>query len=426
MKMKQIIELLEKNSQVDDYRINFNQKESYELFFVKGKLETTRRTNTCDKEVMVYVKHGEYKGNSSFIVYPSTSPQDMEVLIADAVEKSLLIDNPTYEIPEKEEGEFEVESNFKGYTLNEIAGIIANVVFSAKADENTSLNSVEVFVNKMTETVVNSKGLKKTQVKYSAMVEAIPTYNGQEESVELYQQYNFNTLDEAVIRSEIEEKLAEVKARYEAKKPEFELKGNVILNKLELSHFFADIAFDLSYSYVYQKANIYKKGELVQKDRTGDPIHITMAGEVPGNIASSKFDVEGMPLTDRKVVEDGKVINYYGTNRFAQYLNEEPTGDLRCMNVEPGTACPMCLGKTPYLEVVSMSGLQVDSYNDYIGGEVRLAYYNDGTGIVPVTGISITGKLSEVLSTIRLSKEIDVHNNYTGPKKAILSGMQIF
>ena len=51
--MMNIIELLKKNERVDEYKINLNQKESYELFFVKGKLETTRRTNTCDKEVTV-------------------------------------------------------------------------------------------------------------------------------------------------------------------------------------------------------------------------------------------------------------------------------------------------------------------------------------------------------------------------------------
>ena len=68
--MMNIIELLKKNERVDEYKINLNQKESYELFFVKGKLETTRRTNTCDKEVTVYVNHGEFKGDSSFIVYP--------------------------------------------------------------------------------------------------------------------------------------------------------------------------------------------------------------------------------------------------------------------------------------------------------------------------------------------------------------------
>ena len=424
--MMNIIELLKKNERVDEYKINLNQKESYELFFVKGKLETTRRTNTCDKEVTVYVKHGEFKGDSSFIVYPSTTEAELETLIETAVEKALLIENQAYTLPEAGEGKYQVESNFANHTLNEIAGVVANAVFAAEAEEGTALNSVEVFVNRNTITVVNSNGVNKTQVKYSAMVEAIPTYNGKEESVELYQQYNFNSLNEAVITAEIEEKLREVKARHEAKQPEAEITGNVILNKLELSQLFADLAYDLGYYRVYAKSNVHKKGDMIQKDCTGDAITITMKGEAEGNIASAKFDGDGMSLTDIKVIEEGKAINYFGSNRFGQYLGEKPTGNLGCMIVEPGTACPKCLSKAPYMEVVSMSGLQVDAYNDYIGGEVRLAYYNDGNTITPVTGISITGKLSEVLSSIRLAKETAVHDRYIGPKKAILSGMKVF
>lgn len=424
--MMKIIELLKKNEQVDEYKINLTQKESYELFFVKGKLETTRRTNTCDKEVTVYVKHGEFKGDSSFLVYPSTTDEELEMLITTAVEKALLIDNQTYELPEAGEGQFQVESNFAGHTLNDIAGVIADAVFKAEAEEGTALNSVEVFVKRNTITVVNSRGVDKTQVKYSAMVEAIPTFNGKEESVELYQQYNFSTLDEAVITAEIEEKLREVKARYEAKKPETVMEGTVILNKLELSELFATLAYDLNYGRVYSKSNVHKKGDLLQEELTGDAITITMQGEVAGNIASAKFDGDGMNLTDIKIIEEGKVINYFGSNRMGQYLGEKPTGSLSCITVDAGTACPKCLSKAPYLEVVSMSGLQVDAYNDYIGGEVRLAYYNDGTTITPVTGISITGSLSEVLSSIRLAKEVAVHDRYIGPKKAILSGMKVF
>ena len=73
-----------------------------------------------------------------------------------------------------------------------------------------------------------------------------------------------------------------------------------------------------------------------------------------------------------------------------------------------------------------MSGLQVDFFSDYIGGEVRLAYYHDGESVRAVTGISISGKLSQVLGSIRLSKESTVYNSFVGPRQAILQDMKIF
>ena len=151
-----------------------------------------------------------------------------------------------------------------------------------------------------------------------------------------------------------------------------------------------------------------------------------MAGSLPGNIRSACFDSDGMTLKATKIVEDGKAIAYYGANRFGQYLEEVPTGNLRCIQVEPGSACRKCLSAAPYLEVRSMSGLQVDFFNDYIGGEIRLAYYCDGDQVIPVTGISITGSLKQVLPSIRLSCETAVDNGYSGPAKAILQDMKIF
>ena len=422
--MKLIIDALTSNPQVSDYKVNITAKESYELFFVKGKLETVRATSTCDKQVTVYADHGECKGDSQFFVYPSTTQEELTTLVEKAVEKALLINNKTYTLPENEAGCFEVPSNFQDYELPALADTISKCVFRANTLPNADLNSVEVFVNRYTETVRNSRGIYKTQVRYDAMVEAIPTYNGENESVELYQQYNFSTLDEAAIEAEIREKLQEVKARYEAVKADFPLEGNVILNKLELSELFSNIAYDLNYGSQYSHASLFHKGDAIQKNPTADKLCITMAGLLPGNIRSACFDSDGMALGSTVIVEDGVAVNYFGANRFGQYMGEIPTGNLRCLKVAPGTA--KITENTPGLEVVSMSGLQVDFYNDYIGGEVRLAYYRNGEKAVPVTGISITGKLSQVLSHLQLSEKTAICDSYEGPDKAILSDMKIF
>ena len=424
--MKTIIALLNDNPRVSDYKINLTRKESYESFYVKGKLETVRCTDTCDKIVTVYVDHDGFKGDSQFFVYPSTTEGDLKELIDKAVDKALLLNNQMYSLPENETGDYEVESNFSAYTLPALAQEIADSVFAANTVENADLNSVEVFVNRYTATVRNSRGIHKTQVRYDAMVEAIPTYNGESESVELYQQYNFSQYDAETVKKEIAEKLTEVKARASAVKPEFAIACPVILNKQELGELFGNISRDLNYATVYAHAGLFHKGDDIQKDPTGDQITITMAGSVPGSIRSGHFDGDGMTLKDTVIVEKGKAIAYYGANRFGQYLNETPTGNLGCIQVAPGSACPKCLSAAPYLEVLSMSGLQVDFFNDYIGGEVRLAYYHNGETLIPVTGISITGSLKQVLSTIRLSTETAVDGSYSGPAKAILTDMKIF
>lgn len=424
--MNKIIEQLKANAQVSDYKINVHKKESFELFYVKGKLETVRRTDTCDQEVTVYVDHDGCKGDSQFFVYPSTTAAQLSQLISEAVGKASAIHNKHYTLPENEQGEYTVESNFAQYEVTDLAAMIAHEVFSANTIENASLNAVEIFINKRTETVCNSRNLHKTQVRYDAMVEAIPTYNGEKQSVELYEQYNFSSLDVKALHQEIAEKMAEVKARYEAVKPAEIAACPVILGEKELSRLFMRIAFDLNYSAVYSHANLFKKGDLIQKAPVHDLITIRMAGEVKGSTRASKFDSDGLSLQDTVIVENGKAVGYFGSNRFGQYLGEIPTGDLGCICAEPGATSPEQFQKGPYLELKSMSGLQVDFFNDYIGGEVRLAYYHDGEKITPVTGISISGKLSDVLNHLQLSSETVTSNSYIGPKQAILSPMKVF
>ena len=424
--MKTIIELLKKHPQVSDYKINLHEKQSYELFFVKGKLETVRCTDTCDKEVTVYVNHGEFKGDAQFFVYPSTDEMQLQALIEEAVGKALMLDNKNYELPEKEEGSYTVASNFADYAPADLAAHIAKAVFAANTVENASLNAVEIFINKHTLRVVNSKGLDKTQVKYDAMVEAIPTFNGEKQSVELYEQYNFSSFDAADVAREVAGKMAEVKARFEAVKPEEAINCPVILNKQELESLFGNLVYDLSYGSVYMKANLHKKGDAIQKNITGDRIGLVMVGEAEGSVNSSKFDSDGLALGSMRIIENGVAVNYHGGNRFAQYLGEVPTGDMHCFCVDAGTAGEEVFTAGETLEVVSMSGLQVDFYSDYIGGEVRLAYWHKDGKTLPVTGISISGKLSEVLGSIRLSEKKGLFDSYVGPEKALLTGMTVF
>lgn len=424
--MNTIIKHLQSHKEVCDYKINLDRKESYELFFVKGSLETVRNTDNTDKEVTVYVDHSGFRGHASFFVYPSTTVKDLDKLIGEAVEKAKLIENPAYTLPGGETAEYAVDTNFTGFDASDLAATIANTVFDANTLEMTSLNAVEIFINRITETVVNSRGLHKKQVRWTAMVEAIPTATAGGESVELYEQYQFNTLDIDTLRAEIADKLTQAKARHEAKRMEVTGSPKVILNAQELKELFWNFADDLDYSSIYSHHNVYKKGDAIQTAPEGDPLTITVAGSIPGSAASRCFDSDGMTLGELCIIDSGRAVAYHGSNRFGQYLEEKPTGVLPCLRLECGTAEESEFANGPYLEVLSMSGIQTDFYSDYVGGEIRLAHWHDGEKIIPVTGVSISGKLSEVLNHIRFSKSATLNGSYYGPEKAVIEGMNIF
>ncbi|MBE5818162.1 MAG: hypothetical protein E7312_03810 [Clostridiales bacterium] len=419
-----IISVLKENANISAYKVNTTTTESYELFFVHNTLETVRSTSTTDTTVTVYVEHDEKLGDATFSVYASTTLDELKEKTEKAVNKALLVNNKPYSLPECEELVASIPSTLQKDSPKDVAAKIAKAVFAANDDERGSINALEVFMNKITTSVVNSNGLNKQESKYVAAVEAIPTWN-EGESVELYKYFKFSELDENAITNEIKEAMREVSQRGIAQKPNVPINCNMVLCAQELSELFANITDELGYASVYFGQNAFSKGDSIAKDQTGDAITVSMKASIPGSADSAVFDADGVTLSDVCLIKDGVVTNYYGSNRYAQYLGENVTGVLKCISVETGTLTEDEMKLAPYIECVSMSGLQVDVYNDYIGGEVRLGYYFDGEKITPVTGISVSGKLSTALSTARLLREASVKGNYYGPQKGMFGGITV-
>lgn len=422
--MDRVISILKNTSGISDWKVNSVRTESTELFFVHKDLETVRSTDTTDIKVTVYVSHDGALGEASFSVYSSYNNEKIAEEIEKAKKKANIIANQPYSIPENDIGEYISESNFASYKPHELASLVADAVFSADCVENGSINALEIFVYKDEVRVRNSRGIDKTQIKYRAMVEAIPTFNG-EESVELYEQYNFTEFDRALVIDEIAKKMREVRDRYEAKLPAEKLSCPVLLDAPELEQLIGNYIGNLNFSSVYQHSNAFGVGDEIQKDASGDLLSVSMCGSVKGSVRSSAFDGDGVTLLDRKIIENGKALALWGGTRFAQYLGEVATGNLGCISARCGTLTDEEKASKPYFRCASMSGLQVDIYSDYIGGEVRLGYYFDGEREIPVTGISISGKLSVALANMRLSTEATTYESYHGPKCALFDGIEI-
>lgn len=423
--MSNLTKLLQEANGVDNFRISTTERTSYELFFVHRKLETVRATETTDTDVTVYVEHDGKLGESRFSVYGSMSEDNVKEKIAKAVERAKLVSNEMYSLVANETMTGSLPTNFTDCEPKALAQQIADAAFAADDMEDGSINALEVFLYEDTVTVENSCGVKKTEHKHHAMVEAIPTWNENNESVELYENHTFTSFDPAAVTEEIRSKMHEVRDRNHAEKPETPITCDVLLKPQEIFELVYTFISDVSYSSEYNHMNLHKTGDDLQPDSIGDKLTVTCRAQLPGSARSALFDGDGFSLKDRTVIENGKVVSGWGDMRFAQYLGQEPTGQLPCVEVAPGTLTDAELAGKPTLTCASMSGLQLDLYNDYIGGEIRLAYYFDGKTTRPVTGISMSGSLSKVLSALRLSEKTASIDGYSGPEQLLLSQMSV-
>ncbi len=426
MKTNSIIkDILDRAEGLSAYRITERATRSYELFFVHRKLETVRSTDTVATDVTVYVDHDDKLGDSTFHVYPSMTAADIEARTASAIRRAKLVFNEPYELAPAGEMDAELPTNLDQYAPEELGQLIADAVFAADVVPGGSINALEIFIYRDTRHVVNSRGVDKTQTVHRVMIEAIPTFTDEKQSVELYEDYRFTHFDAAKLTAEISEKLKETADRVRAEKPAEGFVTNIVLRPLEIEEFMWELAGDCNYQTIYSKANLHTVGDVLQAG-DGDKLTVTMKAVVEGSENSAYFDDDGTDMHDMVIIKDGVVNGSYGAGRFGQYLGiDDPTGGLGCIRLEPGTLTDAELAAEPYLECVSLSGIQLDLYNDYIGGEIRLAYLHDGARTTPITGITMSGKLSDVLATLRLHEQTCVYDEYEGPTRLLMKNLNV-
>ena len=425
--MKNVYDLLKENTKLSGWRVAAKKTVTHELFFVHGKLETARVADTTDTKVTVYVAHDGALGDSSFSVYSSMNEAEIGKKVETAVKRAELVFNQPYSLPQAETLDGSLETNIQDADVKKLGQMIADAVFKADDLPCGSINALEIFIYKDEINVKNSEGIDKTQRGCRVMIEAIPTYTTDKESVEVYEVYNFTDFDAAAVTEEIRARMLEVKARSEAEKPKTPLVVNVVLRPYEIMQLFSDIASDLNYATAYAHANLHKEGEDIQSGGDGDKINLTMRSVVKNSPASSLFDEDGTTLNDVKIIDNGVISGLYGSKRFGEYLGvERASGNLNCLELGGGSMGEDNLGE-PYIECAFMSNLQVDLYNDYIGGEIRLAYYFDGKTARPVTGISFSARLSEVLKSVRFSEKTGTFGTraYCGPEKMLLKKVSV-
>ena len=426
MKNFDIKSILDAERTVDAYKITEKHVESHELFFVRRKLETVRTTDTVDTNVTVYVDHEGKRGDSSFSVFRGMTEKDVKDKITSAVSRARLVFNEPYELPNGEKFDGEIENGMLGRDIKECADEISDAVLSAGHEGNCSINALEVFVYRDTVRVRNSNGVDKTQSITRADVESIPTYTDENVSVELYHRMRFTDPDPERIKKEVSKKIKEVNDRAKAKKAEPSENVTAVFRTGEIKSILEEITFGLNYSRAYTESNLWGIGDSLQTSDKCDPLSVTMRSSVRGSDLSAYFDQDGTELRDTDLIENGKVKALWGSSRFGQYLDvEKPTGILSCFSLAPGTLTAEELENTDHIECASLSGLQIDPFTDYLGGEIRLAYRVKNGVHEPVTGITFSMTLSGALDSLRLSDSVVTDREYEGPEYMMISGAEI-
>lgn len=414
-----------KTAGVEMYQITETKTESAELFFIRRSLDMQRKKNICQAEVVVYREFTEggkrRMGSAAVQVQDSLSREQMEEMFRDALYAAGFVKNEYYELyggqKENEPGSAKT-SDMEGRTLAEIAQCFTEALYAEDTETDVFLNSAEIFASVTACRIINSRGVdvsyRKNRIEGEFVVQCTA---GQD--VETYQDFAYEDMNTDALRRKVRETMEMTRARAEAVSAPPAGTYRVILRGASVETILSYYVDRSNSSMVYRKYSSFRTGCGVQgTDVEKDRINLTLKAAVP-------YSMEGIPMKDRELVKDGKLQLIHGGNRFAYYLQIEPTGNYRGYRAPAGTVSLDEMRNEPYLEVLNFSDFQMDSFDGHFGGEIRLAFLYDGERKIPVTGGSINGNILEAQKNLVFSSEMQVEKNFEGPLAVCLEGINV-
>ena len=414
---------LKANEEISAYEVSTKHTKSVQLFYVLNKLETNRYCENDDISVTLYLDHENYRGSANFVVNSADNVFTINKKIADALKIAKTINNPFFKLAQRQDDPEVIES-IEEFDLSKVASKVMDAIVKADTYEDGWINSTEIFVNDIKVSYLNSNNLLQSYHKCYLEVELIPTWRNQEkEEFELY--LDFTRMDENYkeITKTVDDilKRAAWRSKAIAFNPETMPYEGVTVCDDMLETIMANFKDDINYGTIFTKANHYQKGDEI----TPYPLSFKMKAGIKGASASRPFDESGISLKDLPIIEDGKVVEYWGGNRFGQYLGiEKPSGNYAVYEVTSTNTYDEIKG--PYFELLNFSSPQLDATSGYFGGEVRLALYHDADGnITPVSGLSLAGNIYEAIKTASFAKKMITSAVYHGPKAMYLKDIKL-
>lgn len=404
---------------VEHYRINAAEEHSSELFFIRRELDTRRAKDVCKYTVTVYrdfsKKNQPMRGSSTILIHPNMSEKELDSAVSDAYYAASLVRNPTYELytpkdSDKKASNCAQNGSIKVNLLSdeELAAMMTAALFAPDTAEDAFLNSAELFITTTAHRIITSEGV---DVKYT-----VSSVDGEfvvqcttPADVEMYHSFSYRQPEPEALRAKVSAALDSVRDRARA---EAGVKAGNYDIVLSGDHLYTLLGFYLERadaSMIYPKYSSYAVGTHVQGENvTGELLNISVLPDEP-------YSPEGIPMPERRLIENGQLRQIHGGNRFCRYLGVQPVGSYSRMKVENGTL-PFDELKRGCLYVVSFSDFQTDSFSGHFAGEIRLAYLfdNDG-GVTLITGGSINGSLLECGGSMTFSTERYTSSLYDGP-----------
>ncbi len=424
MTVEEIIGLL-RSCGADAWEITQTTEETWEFYFIRRRLDQNRVRSVEHIRVKVYRKSpdGQYLGSAQGEIYPTSSPEEAEKNIRTLLRSASYVKNPVYTLRKPEESASDPE-NGPIPSPSSVAEDFIRAVNQVPESASEDINSWELFVTSGQRRFLNSEGIDKTENTTSSALEIVLNARDASHEIELYRMYQSGTCDAETLVRDITETLAIGKNKLTARPTPALRKADVLFSNAAVLPVYEYFTDRMNAAFIVQGISDWKKDDPIAQARY-DTITVSAVKTLPNSSANHTFDPEGAPTRDLVLIERNIPKNFYGNRQFSEYLSLSDSFQAENFRFEGGSETEESIRKGDYLEVLEFSDFQVSPLNGDIAGEIRLALWHCGGEVIPVSGGSVSGTMTDFVRTMRMSRALRHSDNYVIPAFTRLQGVTV-
>ena len=412
------------SSGADAWEITDTREKGWEFYFIRHALDQNRVRLVEHVRVKVYKELGdkEFLGSSSGEIPAGASRDEIASFVDGLLKNASYVKNAYYRLNQPEAGE--KEENAPAPDVRAISRDFISAIREVPETESEDINSCELFITDVTTRFLNSEGIDVTNRYPSSMAEVVVNARKEGAEIELYRNYTSGECDAAALKDNLKRTMQTGRDKLmAAQTPNFG-KMDVIFSTdaaVAIYQYFED---QMNASFKVHGFSRCEIGKSVLGE--GDvPLTMTAVRTLPNSSKNTAYDPEGAPIRDTVLIEDGVAKNFLGSRQFSQYLGLAHSFIPGNIRVSGGTFSEEEIRSGRYLEIVEFSDFQVDAMSGDIAGEIRLAYYHDGSQVSIYSGGSVTGNMSEAGAHMRMSLEKRQYDTYEIPALTRLANLTI-
>lgn len=433
---EQIKKYLQANTEIKDWIIRHDVIHDYQQYELKESTESKReiQSELFTVDVLCDSRNSEGDLSSGLGTVSILPGGDIKSALEDAVITAQLVHNEPYDFADPAAiSEIElVDQEYLSDPAGEIQEVLDTLKNTTQSYPHVRLTAAECFGQEKTTHLVSSKGIDATQKSTQMYLQWVYIAGSGDDEVETFAEvYRRRTAD-----LELEEEAA-LRAQYTSDlliaegPPSYE--GPIFVQGPTLSVMIAGEMLAGSLIQMLSAASLKYSGEtpwdigksIFRGEVKGDNFNLFANRQLPYGIPSSSFDKEGIPAKRIHLIKDNKLEAFIANQRYADYLDMEPSGDFGNVEIPAGKVSLDDLQSEPHIEIAEYSWFNPNPITGDFACEIRLGYVVEDGKRQPFKGGLLVGNLLDALADMKWSRETGFYGNYLGPKAAIFNNLKI-